>query len=146
MPLYSTCGFFGFGKKTSCSSACPSTERMYNIVAVDKTYSEAKQLITPGCSMLSHEDVMQNHEKLSTFVSGLSGSSWVNAGRTPDDTFKWIDGTPMKMGAEGHWAPGEPNNSQGKETLVQLRTDGQMNDCKNDVKNIVVESCPVRRG
>lgn len=147
MPLYESCGFLGFGKRTvEVENVCKkhySSETMYNIVGTDKTFKEAKELITPGCTMLSRHDVMQNHSALKQFMSGLSGGAWVDATRTEDGSkFRWNDGTLIEQGTTP-WADGEPNNYGNAEGHVEIRTDGNLNDVSGENKYMVVESCNV---
>ena len=145
MPLYESCGFLGFGKReTEVENVCKkhySSETMYNIVGTHKTFKEAKELITPGCTMLSRYDVMQNHSALKQFMSGLSNGAWVDATRTEDGSFRWNDGTLVEQGAP--WNDGEPNNYGGAEGHVEIKTTGNLNDVNEEAKYMVVESCNV---
>lgn len=131
---------------TSDTAPPPPSPPSYSIAATKKTYDDAKASIRTGCSMISKKDVMENHDNLVQFLSTLpedGNKIWVDAGRAADGSFKWDDGTPMTMGAAGHWHDGEPNNAQGgTEDRVEMHVNGLMNDNRGDVINTVVQSCP----
>ena len=117
----------------------------YNVVGRERTFEEAKQLISSGCRMVSRQDVMENHAALSEFASGQNYQMWVDARRIKDtitgDRFEWGDSHRMVMGVVGHWARGEPNNAS--EGHVVMRPNGQLNDVRGDTTRVLaVEACP----
>ena len=119
----------------------------YNVVGRERTFEEAKQLISSGCRMVSRQDVMENHAALSEFGSGQNYQMWVDARRIKDtitgDRFEWGDSHRMVMGVVGHWAPGEPNNNNASEGHVVMRQNGQLNDVRGDTtRALAVEACP----
>ena len=127
----------------------------YNQVGTSKTFDEAKKLISPGCHMLSKE-ISTDRDAVLKKLDELDGSTvWVDASRDDSGKFLWGDGTPMTLGPEEFWSPGEPNNSRGAEDVVELYSRnadkgrgkyvGMLNDIRDNRRNTVLEACPARR-
>lgn len=143
--LYDSCGILGFGKSVAKLPAadCGFVEdRRMKVVASNKTFAEAKELIHPSCRMLGREDFDDHMAQTILFLKNTSQYVWVDARRT-NSGMEWADGTPMRSGRLGYWRPGEPNNSGGNENRVNVRPDGTLNDIHESARLSVVEVCPV---
>ncbi|XP_022088561.1 lymphocyte antigen 75-like [Acanthaster planci] len=66
---------------------------------------------------------------LKNVLTGVGGQFWIGLHDViAENTFKWIDGTPITSSSYTNWNPGEPNNSGNEDCVTMYASSAKWND------------------